>query len=180
MLQQTYVEIYKKILINNDIINQYIIISLWFIFNFLNENNGNITEIFDKINHKYDLFSKNNIEEFIHVFILIIAYSAFNQIYEYYQPDELHNKFITIFNCIKNNKFYDDKLKDQTCYILYDGSHYINLIKNINNSYYIVNSMSDDILEYNRYKKTNDTIEDILKNKISMMNIPISFKNKKK
>ena len=185
ILQLIYDKIYNKILKDN--INCYIIISLWFIFNFLNNNNSNINNIYSKINIKYQWFDhdeeKYNIEDFIHIFILIIAYSANKEIYTDGTAQNIHNIFKKIFKCLgleRDDGFYN-KFKDQTCFILQGNGHYVNLIKDIDNEYYILDSQYDDKIYYNNYKEIDKPIENIIQNEdyLKQIAIPVSFKYNK-
>ena len=183
ILQLIYNDIYNNIIKDN--INQYIIISLWFIFNFLNSNIGNIVDVYSKVNEKYHWFEneeeKDNIEDFIHIFILIIAYSVNKHIYTDSEPQELNNKFKEIFICLQTENYLDfmKKFKDQTCFILYGSGHYINLIKDIDTVFYILDSQYNNKLYYNRCKDTDEPIEQIISKQTTIDNyieqFPIMF-----
>ena len=180
-LQTIFNNIYTNILTNNIIINKYIIISLWIIFNFLQPRiRDEIINIYNKINI-YGLFNNkefiDNIEDFIHIFILIIAYSVNHEIYSYNDPMDLNNLFIKrIFTCLNTENLYNIKYIDQTCFILFASSHYINLIQNSDNSYYIVDSRLNDIFKYNEHNEYDIPIEQIIKNNIKEITFPVSFK----
>ena len=143
--------------------NEIIIISLWFIFKYLEGNTKFLNEIYRIINNKKifdsdtDLFSfintiKSNtsisnddtIQEFIHIFILIlVSIINIDYIYEDHEFIDINNILQTIFTCLPNDIDVIDT--NQTCFILFrqEGHHYVNIIKDEKDNYNLVDSLSE-------------------------------------
>lgn len=152
LLEKIYTEILS--ILKGDIYYiQYVIFSLKIIFSYL--DNPDIDNPENELNslYKYTLDKKlitpfnpdNNYtkQEFIHIFILFIAYFTEGYIiYTSMDPITLHNQLKHIFNCLDGT--ISNKSKDQTCFIIFipKRSHYINIITTGNN-YYLVDSIEE-------------------------------------
>ena len=173
--------------------NEIIIISLWFIFKYLEGNTKFLNDLYSMIINKKifdsdtDLFSfintiKSNtsisnddtIQEFIHIFILIlVSIINIDYIYEDHEFIDINNILQTIFTCLPNDIDVIDT--NQTCFILFrqSGHHYVNIIKDENNIYNLVDSLSESFHILTPEEKANLEIQ--LKNTIPNLKITNTY-----